>query len=57
MIESDPEAEMYCVYINDVNDDTKAMAEEMAAMIESFISDEDAVLLFLKSNKDDIEWD
>ena len=57
VIESDPEAEMYCVYINDVNDDTKAMAEEMAAMIESFISDEDAVLSFLKSNKDDIEWD
>ena len=57
LIDSDPEADMYCVYINDVNDDTKAMAEELAAMLESFLSDEGAVLSFLKSNEDNIEWD
>ncbi len=56
-IESDPEAEMYCVYFNEVNDETKAMAEELAAMIEDLLSDEDAVLSFLKNNEDSIGWD
>ena len=57
VIESDPEADMYCLYINDVNDDAIAMAEELAAMLESFLSDEEAVLSFLKCNEDNIEWD
>ena len=56
-IESDPEAEMYCVYFNEVNDDTKAMAEELAATIEDLLSDEDAVMSFLKDNEGSIEWD
>ena len=56
-IESDPEAELYCVYFNEVNDETRAMAEELAAMIEDLLADEDALLSFLKDNEDHIEWD
>ena len=51
-IDSDPEAEMYCVYVED--EDT---ANKLASVIEALLGDESLVLSFLKENADSIEWD
>ena len=56
-IESDPEAEMYCVYIEDTSDSGKAVAYALASHIDDLLSDESAVLSFLSENADSIEWD
>ena len=51
-IESDPEAEMYCVYVED-----EETAEALASVIEELLADESSVLSFLASNASSIEWD
>lgn len=57
VIESDPEAEMYSVYIEDINSETKALAEQLVAIIDDLLNDEEKILSFVKANADDIEWD
>ncbi len=57
MIESDPEADMYSVYIEEVSDETKALAEQLAEIIDELLNDEEQILSFVKTNADDIEWD
>ena len=57
MIESDPEADMYSVYIEEVSDETKALAEQLAEIIDDLLNDEEQILSFVKANADDIEWD
>ena len=52
VIESDPEAEMYCVYVED--EDT---AKKLEDILEDILANEETVLDFLEENKDDIEWD
>ena len=48
---------MYSAYINDVNEETKALAQKFAEIIEHLIEDEDAALDFLEAHADEIEWD
>ena len=57
VIESDPEADMYSVYIEEVNNETKALAEQLAEIIDELLNDEEKLLSFVKANADDIEWD
>ena len=57
VIESDPEADMYSVYIEEVNNETKALAEQLAEIIDELLNDEEQILSFVKANADDIEWD
>jgi hypothetical protein len=57
VIESDPEAEMYSVYIEDINSETKALAEQLVEIIDDLLNDEEKILSFVKANADDIEWD
>ncbi len=57
VIESDPEADMYSVYIEEVSDETKALAEQLAETIDDLLNDEEKILSFVKANADDIEWD
>lgn len=57
VIESDPEAEMYCAYIEDTSDEGKEAASKLEALIESLLGDEAAVMSFLSENASDIEWD
>lgn len=56
VIESDPEAEMYSVYIEDINSETKALAEQLVEIIDDLLNDEEKILSFVKANADDIEW-
>ena len=57
VIESDPEADKYSVYIEEVSNETKALAEQLAEIIDEFLNDEEKLLSFVKANADDIEWD
>lgn len=57
VLDPDPEAGMYSAYINDVNEETKALAQKFAEIIEHLIEDEDAALDFLEAYADEIEWD
>ena len=57
IIESDPEADMYSVYIEDINSETKALAEQLVEIIDDLLNDEEKILSFVKANADDIEWD
>ena len=57
VIDPDSEAGMYSVYINDVNDETKALAEKFGEIIESLIENEDLTLTFLEEHGDEVEWD
>ena len=57
IIESDPEADMYCVYFEDVNEETTALAEEFKGIIEELFENEDGIYSFLEDNAEDIEWD
>lgn len=57
VIEPDPEAGMYSAYINDVNEETKALAQKFGEIIESLIENEDIALDFLEEHGDEIDWD
>lgn len=57
VIEPDSEAGMYSAYINDVNEETKALAQKFGEIIESLIENEDIALDFLEEHGDEIEWD
>ncbi len=48
---------MYSAYINDVNEETKALAQKFGEIIESLIENEDIALDFLEEHGDEIEWD
>ncbi|MCR4690644.1 MAG: immunity 51 family protein [Lachnospiraceae bacterium] len=56
-LDSDPEAEMYSVYINDTGDAGKAVAEKLKKMLDELFDNEDEIYAFLEQNSDDIEWD
>ncbi len=56
-LDSDPEAEMYSVYINDTGDEGKALAEKLKKILEDLFDNEDEIYGFLKEYADDIEWD
>ena len=57
VIDPDSEAGMYSAYINDVNEDTKALAQKFGEIIESLIENEDLILDFLEEHGDEVEWD
>lgn len=57
MIETDSEAEMYNVYIDDVTDEGKEMASRFGRIIDELFNDEEAIISFLEENSDTIEWD
>lgn len=57
VIESDPEAEMYSAYIEEVNDETRALAQKFGQLIEDLFENEEKILDFVKENAEDIEWD
>ena len=57
VIEPDPEAGMYSAYINDVNEETKVLAQKFGEIIETLIENEDTVLDFLEEHGDEVEWD
>ncbi|MCR5719067.1 MAG: immunity 51 family protein [Lachnospiraceae bacterium] len=57
ILESDSEAGMYSAYINDVNEETKALAQKFGEIIESLIENEDLALDFLEEHGDEIDWD
>ena len=48
---------MYSVYIEDINSETKALAEQLVEIIDDLLNDEEKILSFVKANADDIEWD
>ena len=50
-------ADQYSVYIEEVNNGTKALAEQLAEIIDELLNDEEQILSFVKANADDIEWD
>ncbi len=56
-IDSDPEAEMYSVNINDTGDAGKAVAERLKKILENLFDNEDEIFSFLDQNGDEIEWD
>ena len=45
------------ININDVNEETKALAQKFGEIIESLIENEDIALDFLEEHGDEIEWD
>lgn len=57
LIESDPEAEMYSAFIEDINDESKAMIKRFGQTIEDLFDNEDKILSFIKDNAEEIEWD
>ncbi|MBO4579109.1 MAG: hypothetical protein J5715_03030 [Clostridiales bacterium] len=57
VIESDPEAEMYSVFIEEVNDETRALAEKFGEILDDLFNNEDKIYSFLKDNAENIEWD
>ena len=57
LIESDPEAEMYSAFIEDINDESKAMIKRFGQIIEDLFDKEDKILSFIKDNAEEIEWD
>lgn len=57
VIDPDPEAGMYSAYIDDVNDETKKLAQKFAEIIEHLVEDEDEALDFLEEYAEEIEWD
>ncbi len=57
VIDSDPEADMYSVYFEDVSDENKELAEKLVQIIDDLLSSEARVISFLESNADVIEWD
>ena len=56
-IDSDPEAEMYSAFIEEVNDETKALAVKFGELIEDLFNNEDKVYSFLNEYAEDIAWD
>ncbi len=56
-IDSDPEAEMYSAFIEEVSDETKALAAKFGELIEDLFNNEDKVLEFLREYAEDIAWD
>ena len=56
-LDSDPEAEMYSVYINDTGDAGKAAAERLKKILEELFDNEDEIYSFLEEYADEIEWD
>ena len=50
-------ADQYSVYIEEVNNGTKTLAEQLAEIIDELLNDEEQILSFVKANSDDIEWD
>lgn len=57
VIESDPEAEMYSVFIEEVNDETRALAKKFGEILDVLFNNEDKIYSFLKDNAENIEWD
>ena len=57
VIDSDPEADMYSVYFEDVSDENKELAEKLVQIIDDLLSSEARIISFLESNADVIEWD
>lgn len=56
-LDSDPEAEMYNVYINDTGDKGKALAEKLKKILEELFDNEDEIYSFLEEYADEMEWD
>ena len=57
VIESDPEAEMYSVYIEEVNDESAAIARKLGQLIDDLFNNEELIYTFLRDNSEEIEWD
>lgn len=56
-LDSDPEAEMYSVYINDTGDAGKVVAEKLKKILDDLFNNEDDIYSFLEQYGDEIEWD
>ncbi len=56
-LDSDPEAEIYSVYINDIGDAGKAAAERLKKILDDLFDNEDEIYGFLEQYADEIEWD
>ena len=56
-LDSDPEAEMYSVYINDTGDTGKAAAEKFKKILDDLFNNENDIYSFLEQYGDEIEWD
>ena len=56
-LDSDPEAGMYSVYINDTGDDGKAVAEKLKKLLDDLFANEDKIYAFLEQNAEVVEWD
>ncbi len=57
IIDSDPEAELYSVFIEEVNDQTRSLARKFADLIEDLFANEAKIYAFLEENAEEIEWD
>ncbi len=57
VFEFDPEADTFCVLINDADSEAKGFANELEEILEKLLSDEDATLSFLEGNMDNIGWE
>ena len=57
ILDPDSEAGMYSAYINDVNDETKVLAQRFADLIEHLVENEEEIFEFIEKNSDEIEWD
>lgn len=57
VLEEDPEAGMYSAYINEVNENTKALAQKFGDMIEHLMENEEEIYDFLEEHAETIEWD
>ncbi|MBP5654349.1 MAG: hypothetical protein J6X33_02425 [Clostridiales bacterium] len=57
VIESDPEAEMYSVFIEEVTDESAAIARKLGQLIDDLFNNEDLIYRFLRDNAEEIEWD
>ncbi len=57
VLEEDPEAGMYSVYINEVNENTKALAKRFGDIIEHLVENEEEIYQFLEEHSESIEWD
>ena len=50
-------SEMYCAYIEGVNEETKALADKFVQIIDDLVNDEEKIFAFIEQNADDIDWD
>ena len=57
IIEPDPEADMYSAYIDEVDEENKALAQKFCGIIDDLFNNEDKIYEFLRENADYIEWE